>query len=67
MSKSEFKHLFNFAIIAFAGVVFLAVVGLTYLGMYCAESKSQLLYCAISNSCHSFLLIKKHIFENVVL
>jgi len=32
MSKSEFKHLFNFAIIAFAGLVFLAVVALTYLG-----------------------------------
>ena len=34
MTKSEFKHLFNFALIGFAGVVFLAVVGLTYLGMY---------------------------------
>lgn len=32
MTKSEFKHLFNFALIGFAGVVFLAVVGLTYLG-----------------------------------
>lgn len=34
MSKSEFKYLFNFAIIGFAGLVFLAVVGLTYLGMF---------------------------------
>ena len=39
MSKSEFKYLFNFAIVAFAGAVFLAVIGLTYLGMCCAEFK----------------------------
>ena len=32
MTRSEFKHLFNLAIIGFAGLVFLAVVGLTYLG-----------------------------------
>eukprot|EP00794_Sanderia_malayensis_P003161 gene3161-3630_t len=32
MTRSEFKHLFNFAIVGFAGLVFLAVVGLTYLG-----------------------------------
>lgn len=32
MSKSEFMFLFNLAIIAIAGVVFLAVVGLTYAG-----------------------------------
>lgn len=33
MTKSEFKYLFNFAIIGFAGLVFLSVVALTYLGM----------------------------------
>eukprot|EP00112_Aurelia_sp_Birch-Aquarium-sp1_P014238 Seg306.8 transcript_id=Seg306.8/GoldUCD/mRNA.D3Y31 product="Dolichyl-diphosphooligosaccharide-protein glycosyltransferase subunit STT3B" protein_id=Seg306.8/GoldUCD/D3Y31 len=32
MTKSEFKNLFNLAIIAFAGLVFLAVVALTYMG-----------------------------------
>lgn len=39
MSKSEFMYLFNFAIVGVAGVVFLAVVGLTYAGnisfVYC--------------------------------
>ncbi|XP_057294129.1 dolichyl-diphosphooligosaccharide--protein glycosyltransferase subunit STT3B-like [Hydractinia symbiolongicarpus] len=32
MSKKEFMYLFNFAIVGVAGVVFLAVVGLTYAG-----------------------------------
>jgi len=32
MSRSEFMHLFNVAIIGIAGLVFLAVVGLTYAG-----------------------------------
>ena len=34
MTKSEFKNLFNLAIIAFAGLVFLAVVALTYMGKF---------------------------------
>ena len=32
MSKAEFKHLFNLAIVGFAGLVFLAVIALTYMG-----------------------------------
>lgn len=34
MSKKEFMYLFNFAIVGVAGVVFLAVVGLTYAGRW---------------------------------
>jgi len=34
MSRSEFMYLFNIAIIGIAGVVFLAVVGLTYAGIH---------------------------------
>ena len=34
MSKKEFFYLFNIAVIGIAGVVFLAVVVLTYAGMF---------------------------------
>ena len=34
MSKKEFFYLFNVAVIGIAGVVFLAVVVLTYAGMF---------------------------------
>ena len=41
MSKSEFMYLFNVAIIGIAGVVFLAVIGLTYAGKTLFQSWSK--------------------------
>lgn len=34
MTKAEFRHFFFLAVVASAGAVFLAVVGLTYAGIF---------------------------------